>query len=89
MSWFSLEKEQQQNETEKLQQQFEDIYKSEYEEVRYKKPSEEVMAYYNVYHRYPKGHPPGEDQAVLFACRKNAVKISVMTGRLCIAMCTI
>jgi len=76
MSWFSLEKEQQQNET-------------EYEEVRYKKPSEEVMAYYNVYHRYPKGHPPGEDQTVLFACRKNAVKISVMTGRLCIAMCTI
>ena len=31
-----LEKEQQQNESEKLQQQFDDIYKSEYEEARYK-----------------------------------------------------
>ncbi|MCW3108044.1 MAG: hypothetical protein JWQ09_2550 [Segetibacter sp.] len=45
-----LEKEQQQNDTEKLQQQFDDLYKSEYEEARYKKPSAEVMAYYNVYH---------------------------------------
>lgn len=56
-----LEKEQQRNETEKLQQQFDDIYKSEYEEARYKKPSQEVMAYYNVYHHYPKGHPLSED----------------------------
>ena len=56
-----LEKEQQQNEIEKLQQQFEDIYNSEYEEARSKKPSPEVMAYYNVYHRYPQGHPLGED----------------------------
>lgn len=56
-----LEKEQQQNETEKLQQQFDDMYNLEYEEARYKKPSQEVMAYYNVYHHYPKGHPLRKD----------------------------
>lgn len=55
-----LEKEQRQRETEKLQQQFDDIYKSEYEEARYQKPSQEVAAYYNVYHHYPKGHPLNE-----------------------------
>lgn len=52
-----MEKEQQQNEINKLQQKFDDIYKSEYEEARYKKPSQEVAAYYNVYQHYPKGHP--------------------------------
>lgn len=54
-----LEKEQQQNEIEKMQQQFDDIYQSEYEEARYKRPSPEVMAYFNVYQHYPKGHPLG------------------------------
>jgi hypothetical protein len=56
-----LEKEQQQNEINKLQQNFDEIYKAEYEEARYKKPSPEVMAYYNVYHHYPKGHPLTEN----------------------------
>jgi hypothetical protein len=58
---MQLEKEQQQNEINKLQQNFDDIYKAEYEEARYKKPSPEVMAYYNVYHYYPKGHPLTEN----------------------------
>jgi hypothetical protein len=56
-----LEKEQQQNETEKLQQQFDDKYKSEYEEARYKNPSQEVMAYYKIYHHFPNGHPLSEN----------------------------
>jgi hypothetical protein len=56
-----LKKEQQQNEVDKLQQQFDEMYKAEYEEARYKKPSLEVMAYYNIYSHYPKGHPLAED----------------------------
>lgn len=56
-----LEREQQQNEVNKLQQNFDEIYKSEYEDARYKKPLPEVMAYYNIYHHYPKGHPHAEN----------------------------
>ncbi|MDQ3682976.1 MAG: hypothetical protein M3352_07890 [Bacteroidota bacterium] len=52
-----LEKEEHQNEINKLQGSFDEIYKAEYEEARYKKPSAEVMAYFNIYRRYPKGHP--------------------------------
>lgn len=55
-----LENKHQQNEVDRLQENFEEIYTSEYEEARYKKPSPEVMAYYNVYHHYPKGHPLAE-----------------------------
>ncbi len=51
------EDEPQQKEVDKLQQQFDNIYNSEYEEARYKKPSQEVVAYYNVYGHYPNGHP--------------------------------
>ncbi|MDQ6762141.1 MAG: hypothetical protein M3015_05885 [Bacteroidota bacterium] len=55
-----LQKEQQQNEIEKLQQSLDETYNAEYEEARYKKPSPEVMAYYNIYHHYPKEHPLAE-----------------------------
>ncbi len=55
-----LENEKQQNETDKLQQQLVDIYNLEYEEAHYKNPTPEVMAYYNVYRHYPKGHPLAE-----------------------------
>ncbi len=56
-----MEREQQQNEIDKLQQQFDDIHNSEYEEARYKKPSQEVMAYYKIYSHYPKGHPLADE----------------------------
>lgn len=53
-------KEEHQNEINKLQESFDEIYKTEYEEALYKKPSAEVMAYFNIYRRYPKGHPLAE-----------------------------
>lgn len=56
-----IEKEEQQNEINKLQERFDEIYKADYEEARYKKLSSEVMAYYNVYGYYPKGHPLAEN----------------------------
>lgn len=56
-----IEKEEQQNEINKLQEKFDESYKAEYEEARCKKPSPEVMAYYNIYHHYPKGHPLAEN----------------------------
>ena len=56
-----METEQQQNEINELRQQFAEIYKEEYEEARYKKPSAEIIAYYIVYHHYPKGHPLAEE----------------------------
>ena len=52
-----IKKEKQQSEINKLQKSFDDLYESEYEEARYKKLPAEVMAYFNVYHHYPKGHP--------------------------------
>ncbi|HET7116544.1 MAG TPA: hypothetical protein VFI29_08645 [Hanamia sp.] len=56
-----LEKEQQRNEINKLQQNFDEMYEAEYEEARFKKPSPEVLAYYNIYQHYPKGHPLAEN----------------------------
>ncbi len=56
-----LEKEQRQNETDKLQEAFDEINEKEYEEARYKKPSQEIMAYYSAYRHYPKGHPLATD----------------------------
>mgnify|MGYP001553010469 CR=1 FL=1 len=56
-----LEKEQQQNEINELQQSFDEMYEAGYEEARYNKPSPEVMAYYNIYHHYPKGYPLAEN----------------------------
>ena len=55
-----MEKEEQQKEIDKLQEHFDEIYQAEYEEARYKKPSAEVAAYFNVYDHYPKGHPLAE-----------------------------
>lgn len=74
-----LEKEQRQNETEKLQQQFDDIYKSEYEEARYKKPSAEVMVYYNVYHHFQKDIICLVRIKQWYLLGKNAAKIAVLT----------
>ncbi len=56
-----MKKQQKQDEINKLQQDFDKTYEEEYEKARYAKPSEEVMAYYNVYGHWPKGHPLAED----------------------------
>lgn len=56
-----MEKQQKQDEANKLQQEFDKIYEEEYEKAHFAKPSEEVMAYNHVYGNWPKGHPLGEN----------------------------
>jgi hypothetical protein len=57
-----LEQQQKQEEINSLQQKLNDTYNEEFEKARYSKPSQEVMAYYNVYGHWPIGHPLNENE---------------------------
>ncbi len=57
-----LEQQQKQDETNKLQQEFDKMYTEEFEKARYEKPSQEVIAYYNIYGYWPQGHPLNENK---------------------------
>ncbi len=56
-----IENRQKQLEVNKLQQDFDKMYEAEYEKARFSKPSQEVIAYKNVYGNWPKGQPLGEN----------------------------
>ncbi len=55
-----LEQQQKEEEMNSLQQNLDDAYNKEFEKAHYSKPSQEVMAYYNIYRHWPNGHPLNE-----------------------------
>ncbi len=55
-----LEQQEAKEATNELQQKFDEIHDEEFDKARYSKPSQVVMAYYNVYGKWPVGHPLGE-----------------------------
>lgn len=55
-----LERQKQKNELEELKQKLDNAYHEEFEKARYKKPPQEVIAYFSVYGHWPKGHPLSE-----------------------------
>lgn len=57
-----LEQQQKQEEANKLQQELDEVYNKEFDKARYEKPSQEVMAYYNIYGHWPEGHPLNENK---------------------------
>lgn len=57
-----LEEDKKQAATDQFQQKLDDFYDEEFDKARYAKPSQEVMAYYNVYGHWPSGHPLAENQ---------------------------
>ena len=52
-----LVQQQEQQALDSFQQKLDTIYHQEYEEAKYNKPAQEVMAYYYVYGHWPHGHP--------------------------------
>lgn len=52
-----LDRNKEKEEMNELREKFDKIHEEEYEKARYIKPSQKVMAFFNVYGHWPKGHP--------------------------------